>query len=45
MKKIVTCADGTWQSPESDCATHILRVARGIHLLTHIELRLIQAPP
>lgn len=30
MKKIVICADGTWQSPESDCATHILRIARGI---------------
>ncbi len=30
MKKIIICADGTWQSPESDGVTHILRIARGI---------------
>ena len=30
MKKIIICADGTWQSPESDSVTHILRIARGI---------------
>ncbi|GAA0789257.1 DUF2235 domain-containing protein [Marinobacterium sediminicola] len=30
MKLIVICSDGTWQSPESDHATHILRMARGI---------------
>lgn len=27
MKKIIICADGTWQSPESDSVTHILRTA------------------
>lgn len=30
MKNIIICSDGTWQSPESDTATHILRIARGI---------------
>lgn len=30
MKNIVICADGTWQSPESDHATHVLRLAEGI---------------
>ncbi|NIC04859.1 DUF2235 domain-containing protein [Billgrantia bachuensis] len=30
MKRIVICADGTWQCPESDTATHVLRLARGI---------------
>lgn len=28
MKRIVICADGTWQSPESDNPTHILRLAQ-----------------
>ncbi|XKH01346.1 DUF2235 domain-containing protein [Marinobacter nauticus] len=30
MKNIIICSDGTWQSPNSDTATHILRIARGI---------------
>ncbi|TFH87157.1 DUF2235 domain-containing protein [Billgrantia azerbaijanica] len=30
MKRLVICSDGTWQSPESDNATHVLRLARGI---------------
>ncbi|NWO04462.1 MAG: DUF2235 domain-containing protein [Alteromonadaceae bacterium] len=30
MKNIIICSDGTWQSPESNTATHILRLARGI---------------
>ncbi len=30
MKRIVICADGTWQSPESDNPTHVMRLARGI---------------
>lgn len=30
MKRIVICADGTWQSPESEQATHLMRLARGI---------------
>lgn len=30
MKNIVICSDGTWQSPESDSATHVLRLARSI---------------
>ena len=30
MKNIIICSDGTWQSPESDTGTHILRIARGI---------------
>ncbi|MBW6390714.1 DUF2235 domain-containing protein [Billgrantia antri] len=30
MKRIVICADGTWQRPESDDPTHVLRLARGI---------------
>lgn len=30
MKRIIICADGTWQSPESDHPTHVLRLARGI---------------
>lgn len=30
MKRIVICADGTWQSPESDNPTHILRIAQGL---------------
>jgi len=29
MKNIIICSDGTWQSPESDTSTHILRIARG----------------
>lgn len=29
-KNIIICSDGTWQSPESDTATHILRLAEGI---------------
>ncbi len=30
MKRIVICADGTWQSPESDNPTHVMRLARGL---------------
>lgn len=30
MKNIIICADGTWQSPESDHATHVLRLAEGV---------------
>lgn len=30
MKRIVICADGTWQSPESPHPTHVMRLARGI---------------
>nr|WP_180323081.1 DUF2235 domain-containing protein [Marinobacter adhaerens] len=30
MKNIVICADGTWQSPESNTSTHILRLAEGL---------------
>lgn len=30
MKNIVICSDGTWQSPESGTATHVLRLAEGI---------------
>lgn len=30
MKNIVICADGTWQSPESDTSTHVLRLAEGL---------------
>lgn len=30
MKRIVICADGTWQSPESEHPTHVMRLARGI---------------
>jgi uncharacterized protein (DUF2235 family) len=30
MKNIIICSDGTWQSPNSDQATHILRIARSI---------------
>lgn len=30
MKRIIICSDGTWQSPESDHPTHVLRVARAI---------------
>lgn len=30
MKNIIICSDGTWQSPESDHGTHILRLAEGI---------------
>jgi len=30
MKSIIICSDGTWQSPNSDHATHILRIARSI---------------
>ncbi|MCK7544812.1 DUF2235 domain-containing protein [Marinobacter bryozoorum] len=30
MKQLVICADGTWQSPESDTSTHVLRLAEGI---------------
>ena len=30
MKNIIICADGTWQSPESNTATHVLRLAEGV---------------
>ncbi len=30
MKRIIICSDGTWQSPESDNPTHVMRLARGI---------------
>lgn len=30
MKRIIICSDGTWQSPESDHPTHVLRIARAI---------------
>ena len=30
MKNIIICSDGTWQSPESDTSTHVLRLAEGI---------------
>lgn len=30
MKRIVVCADGTWDSPEDDTPTHVVRVARAI---------------
>ncbi len=30
MKNIIICADGTWQSPESSHATHVLRLAEGV---------------
>ena len=30
MKRIVICADGTWQSPESEHPTHVMRLARAI---------------
>lgn len=30
MKRIVICSDGTWNSPETDTPTHVLRLARGI---------------
>ncbi len=30
MKRIIICSDGTWQSPESDHPTHVMRLARGI---------------
>lgn len=30
MKRIVICADGTWQSPESANPTHVMRLARGV---------------
>ena len=30
MKNIIICSDGTWQSPESDHSTHVLRLAEGI---------------
>jgi uncharacterized protein (DUF2235 family) len=30
MKRIVLCADGTWNSPETDTPTHVMRLARGI---------------
>lgn len=30
MKNIIVCSDGTWQSPESEAASHVLRIARGI---------------
>ncbi|PCC98349.1 DUF2235 domain-containing protein [Halopseudomonas pelagia] len=30
MKRIVICADGTWQSPESDKPTHVLRIAQAV---------------
>ena len=34
MKRIVICADGTWNRPEADekdCATNVLKLARGIN--------------
>ena len=30
MKNIIICSDGTWQSPESDSTTHVLRLAEGV---------------
>ena len=30
MKRIIVCSDGTWDSPEKDHPTNILRLARGI---------------
>ena len=30
MKNIIICSDGTWQSPESDSAIHVLRLAEAI---------------
>lgn len=30
MKRIVICADGTWQSAESQHPTHVMRLARGV---------------
>lgn len=30
MKRIVICADGTWNSPEQDQPSNVLRLARGI---------------
>lgn len=33
MKRIVICSDGTWDSPEEGCSTHVLRLARGIQPL------------
>jgi hypothetical protein len=30
MNNIIICSDGTWQPPESDTSTDILRIARGI---------------
>jgi uncharacterized protein (DUF2235 family) len=30
MKRIVLCADGTWNSPESDALTHVMRLAQGL---------------
>ncbi len=29
-KRIVICADGTWNDPEDDSPTNVLRVARAI---------------
>lgn len=30
MKRIVICSDGTWDSPEDETPTHVMRLARGI---------------
>lgn len=30
MKNIIICSDGTWQSPESDTSTHVLRLAQAV---------------
>jgi len=30
VKRIIICADGTWQSPESENPTHVMRLARAI---------------
>jgi uncharacterized protein (DUF2235 family) len=30
LKNIIICSDGTWQSPESDTTTHVLRLAEGV---------------
>lgn len=30
MKRIVICADGTWQSPASEHPSHLMRLAHGI---------------
>ncbi len=30
MKRIVICADGTWNSPEAEHGSHVIRLARGI---------------
>ena len=30
MKRIVICADGTWNSPEQGTATNVLKIARAV---------------